>query len=41
MTFAGGRMVPVPADTFKWLEKYPEPEYLGGGMFVVRRTPGR
>ncbi|MFY9821395.1 MAG: glycosyltransferase family 39 protein [Thermoanaerobaculia bacterium] len=36
MTFAGGRMVPVPPDEFRWLEKYPEIEYLGGGMFVVR-----
>ncbi len=41
VTYAGGRMVPVPPGAFRWLEKVPEPEYLGGGMFIVRVTAGR
>lgn len=38
LTYAGGRMVPVKPDAFRWLEKVPEIEYLGGGIFVVRVT---
>jgi hypothetical protein len=41
LTYAGGRMVPVKPDAFRWLEKYPEFEYLGGGMFIVRVPAGR
>jgi hypothetical protein len=41
LTYAGGRMVPVRPDAFRWLEKYPEIEYLGGGMFVVHQSGER
>jgi hypothetical protein len=33
-------MVPVKPNAFRWLEKYPEIDYLGGGMFLVRVTAG-
>ncbi|HEX3553443.1 MAG TPA: glycosyltransferase family 39 protein [Thermoanaerobaculia bacterium] len=36
VTYAGGRMVPVRPEAFQWLEKYPEMEYLGGGVFLVQ-----
>ncbi len=35
-TYAGGRIVPVPADAFTWLQRYPRITDLGGGLVVVR-----
>ncbi|HEY4562345.1 MAG TPA: glycosyltransferase family 39 protein [Thermoanaerobaculia bacterium] len=39
MTFAGGRMVPVPAGAFTWIAHYPRVADLGGGMLVYRIGP--
>ncbi|HEY4575265.1 MAG TPA: hypothetical protein VIJ26_14910, partial [Thermoanaerobaculia bacterium] len=39
MTFAGGRMVPVPAGAFTWIARYPRVADLGGGMLVYRIGP--
>jgi hypothetical protein len=39
MTFAGGRMVPVPAGAFTWIARYPRVADLGGGMFVYKIGP--
>jgi 4-amino-4-deoxy-L-arabinose transferase-like glycosyltransferase len=36
LTYAGGRMLPVPAGAFQWIEKQQEVEYLGGGIFIYR-----
>src|SRR3954451_16875288 len=41
MTFAGGRMVPVPAGAFTWIAHYPRVADLGGGMPVYRIGPCR
>lgn len=35
-TYAGGRIVPVPAGAFTWLAGHPRVAELGGGMVVVR-----
>jgi len=39
LTFAGGRMVPVPAGAFTWVARYPRVADLGGGMFVYKIGP--
>jgi hypothetical protein len=39
LTYAGGRMLPVPAGAFQWIEKRQEVEYLGGGIFIYRVRP--
>ncbi|HEX4965407.1 MAG TPA: glycosyltransferase family 39 protein [Thermoanaerobaculia bacterium] len=39
VTYAGGRMVPVRPDAFRWLERYPVVKSLGGGIFIVQ-APG-
>ena len=39
LTFAGGRMVPVPAGAFNWIARYPRVADLGGGMFVYKIGP--
>ena len=39
MTFAGGRMVPVPAGAFTWIARYPRVADLGGGMYVYKIGP--
>jgi len=39
LTFAGGRMVPVPAGAFTWIARYPRVADLGGGMFVYKIGP--
>jgi hypothetical protein len=36
MTYANGRMVPVPAGAFAWIARYPRVDDLGGGIFVYR-----
>jgi hypothetical protein len=36
MTFAGGRMVPVPAGAFTWIARYRQVADLGGGMLVYK-----
>lgn len=41
LTYANSRMMPVRPDAFRWLEKYPQIESLGGGIFIVRGAPGR
>jgi hypothetical protein len=39
MTFAGGRMMPVPAGAFTWIARYPRVADLGGGLFVYQVKP--
>ena len=39
LTYAGGRMVPVPAGAFTWIARYPRVADLGGGMFVYKVGP--
>jgi len=39
MTFAGGRMVPVPAGAYTWIARYPRVADLGGGLFIYRIGP--
>jgi hypothetical protein len=34
VTFAGGRMVPVPPDAFSWIGRFPRRADLGGGIFL-------
>jgi 4-amino-4-deoxy-L-arabinose transferase-like glycosyltransferase len=36
LTYADGRMLPVPAGAFQWIEKQEAVEYLGGGIFIYR-----
>ena len=35
-TYAGGRMVPVPAEAFTWIQRFPRIAEPGGGIFVYR-----
>lgn len=42
MTYAGGRMLPVPAGAYEWIAHDPHASRvadLGGGLFVYRITP--
>ncbi|HKV08538.1 MAG TPA: hypothetical protein VJ725_10385, partial [Thermoanaerobaculia bacterium] len=39
MTYDGRRMVPVRADAFTWIARYPRVEDLGGGIFIYRIGP--
>ncbi len=36
VTYANGRMLPVPPGAFQWIETQQEVEYLGGGIFIYR-----
>lgn len=35
-TYAGGRMVPIPADAFTWIQQFPRIAEPGGGIFLYR-----
>ncbi|HEY0512301.1 MAG TPA: glycosyltransferase family 39 protein [Thermoanaerobaculia bacterium] len=39
LTYAHGRMIPVPSGAFTWIARYPRVADLGGGMFVYRIGP--
>jgi len=36
VTYAQGRMVPVPPGTFSWIAEQPRAEDLGGGILIYR-----
>ena len=39
VTYAHGRMVPVPPDAFTWIAAYPRVADLGGGIYLYRIGP--
>ncbi|HSF39284.1 MAG TPA: glycosyltransferase family 39 protein [Thermoanaerobaculia bacterium] len=39
MTYAEGRMAPVPPEAFAWIARHPRVEDLGGGIFLYRIGP--
>ena len=39
-TNAGGHMIPVPADAFTWISRYPRRADLGGGIYIYEVGAG-
>ncbi len=40
-TYAQGRILPVPADAFTWIARYPQVATPGGGLFIHSIAPSR